>query len=107
MPLGLQSPFNVTGASAKSNGSNYDKVIVITESLTTTAGSVYTHTHYNGVINSDSIVLVSVQNGTNAQGDVSLGRVTNTNGQVVITITNRHASQAFNGTLIISIVVFN
>jgi hypothetical protein len=96
----------VTGSSGSST-LNQDAAIVTTESLSTAAGSTYTETFNSNAITPYSLVFVSVQNGTNSQGDVSLQRVTPGNSQVVITIVNRHASQAFNGSLIITILVFN
>lgn len=107
MPMqGPQDSQNVVGTAAKSQAFS-DMVIITTEALATAAGAMYTHTHFNGNIDGDSIVLPSIQNGSNSQGDPSLGTVTPGTGQVVITIVNRHATLPFNGTLIISLVAHN
>lgn len=72
---------------------------ITTEPLTTAAGATYTLTLNNSYMGPKSHVVASVANGTNAQGDPSLGTVAESEFGVVITVVNRHASQAFNGTL--------
>ncbi len=79
---------------------------ITSEALTTAAAAAYTLTLTNSAIAATDIVLVSVANGTNTQGIVVPGRVTPGNGSVVILIENQHASQALNGTLVISFVAF-
>jgi hypothetical protein len=96
----------VTGAAGAATV-NQDAGIITTESLSTGAGATYTETVACDAVTANSLVFVSVANGGNSQGDVSLGRVTPGNGVVTITIVNRHASQAFNGSLKISLLVFN
>lgn len=78
---------------------------VTSEALTTAAGAAYTLTLTNSRVAAGDIVLVSVANGTNTQGVVVVGLVAPAAGSVVITIRNEHASQALNGTLVISFVV--
>lgn len=80
--------------------------VVTSEALTTAAGAVYTLTLTNTVIAATDTVLASVQNGTNTQGWVHLERVTPGSGSVAITVRNIHASEALNGTIKISYVVF-
>lgn len=79
--------------------------VITSEALTTAAGAAYTLTLTNSRITATDIVLASVQNGTNTQGVVVMGLVTPGSSQVVITVRNEHASQAFNGTIKISFLV--
>lgn len=78
---------------------------ITSEALTTAAAAAYTLTLTNTVVLANSVVTVSVDNGTNTQGIPSLSTVTPTAGQVVIKIYNVHASQALNGTLKIRFLV--
>lgn len=80
--------------------------VVTTESLTTAAAAIYTLTLTDNRIAAGDIVMASVQNGTNSQGDPTVLRVTPGAGQVVITIKNTHATLALNGTLKIAFAVF-
>lgn len=100
------SAAQVTGAAGASTV-NQDAGIVTTESLTTAAAATYTETIGCNAVTAYSLVFVSIQNGSNSAGDPSLGTVTPGAGKVTITIVNRHASAAFNGTLKISFIVFN
>lgn len=79
--------------------------VVTTEALTTAAAAIYTLTLTDNRIKAADMVLVSVQNGTNSQGDPTVLRVTPAAGSVVITIKNTHATLALNGTLKIAFVV--
>jgi hypothetical protein len=100
------SAAQVTGASGAST-LNQDAGIITTESLTTAAGSTYTEVINCNAVTAYSLVFVSIQNGSNAAGDPSLQLVTPAAGKVTITVVNRHASAAFNGTLKFSVLVFN
>jgi hypothetical protein len=93
----------VAGAATLSKQSG----VVTSESLTTAAGAAYTLTLTNTLVAATSIVLASVQNGDNNQGDPAVGLITPGPGSVTIKIVNRHASQALNGTLKISFLVLN
>ena len=97
-----QTSATATGGAATANGSAGK---ITSEALTTAAAAAYTLTLTNSVIAAGDIVFASVANGTNTQGIVGVGRVTPGAGSVVITIRNLHASQAFNGTLVISYFV--
>lgn len=79
--------------------------IVTSEAVVTAAGATYTLTIGNSAIRPDSVVLPVVSNGTNTQGDPTIQTVTVSLGQVVINVVNRHATQALNGTLKISLLV--
>jgi hypothetical protein len=94
-------------ASATSGAATLNKSTgkITSESLTTAAGAAYTLTLTNSQIAAADIVLVSLANGTNTQGVVVQGLVTPAAGSVVITVRNEHASQAFNGTIVVSYMV--
>jgi hypothetical protein len=81
---------------------------VTSESLTTAQNAIYTLTLTNNKISADSVVLVSVANGSNTQGTPQLGIVTPSAGSVVIRVINKHAtSEAFNGTIKVNFTVIN
>lgn len=80
---------------------------ITSEALTTAAGADYTLTLTNSLIAATSVVMVSVDNGTNTTVGLAVNRVTPGAGTVVILIRNTHASGALNGTVVISFVVFN
>lgn len=75
---------------------------ITTEALTTAGLAAYTLTLTNTKIAAADMVFVSVANSTNTQGIVAVGLTTPGSGAVVITIRNLHATEAFNGTLVIS-----
>lgn len=75
---------------------------VTSESLTTAAAAEYTLTLTNSMVEASDIVLWSVGNGTNSGGTPGCGGATPAAGSVVFTVTNLHASSAFNGTIVVS-----
>jgi len=93
---------SATGGAATLN-KNAGKIT--SEALTTAAGVAYTLTLTNSEIAAADIVLASVKNGTNTQGIPRVGLVTPAAGSVTIQVYNDHASQALNGTIVISFVV--
>ena len=61
----------------------------------------------NSAVAAADIVMVSVANGTNTQGTPTVTRVQPAAGQIVVLISNLHASaQALNGTLVVSFAAF-
>ena len=94
-------------ASATSGAATLNKTAgaVTSESITTAAGSTYTLTLTNSAIAAADQVMVSLANGTNTGGTLSLVSVTPASTSVVIIVKNIGAS-AFNGTIVISYVVF-
>jgi hypothetical protein len=78
---------------------------VTSEALTTAAGAAYTLTLTNTLVATTSRVFASVDNGTNSQGDPAVGLITPGSGSIVIKVANRHATQAFNGTIKINFFV--
>jgi hypothetical protein len=77
---------------------------ITTESLTTAAAGEYTLTLTNSEIAASDIVLASVDPKTSA-GTPGIGGCKVTAGQVVITVTNLHASAAFDAAIQINFVV--
>jgi hypothetical protein len=107
MPLLTQTAQQVNAVAGKATVS-VDAGIVTTESLVTAAGATYTLTVGCDEADAGSIVLATIQNGTNNAGDPSLQFVDPANNNtIVFTVVNRHATNAFNGTLIISFTVWN
>ncbi|UOF78686.1 hypothetical protein [Caudoviricetes sp.] len=78
---------------------------VTTESLTTAAGAEATYTITNNKVKADSVVLVSIGNGTNTTLGAAVVSVTPAAGSFVVTITNVHAVSALDGTLEINFLV--
>lgn len=101
MPQSTVTAKAVSGA-AVAHG---EAALITSEALTTAAGATYTLTLGNEDIQPNSVVLAAIYNGTNTQGDPSLATVAVSLGKAVISIVNRHASQALNGTLQIAVLV--
>lgn len=78
---------------------------ITSEALTTAGLADYTLTLTNSDIAAADIVLVSVGSGTNTQGDIVCGAVKAAAGSVTIVVRNSHATQALNGTIVISFAV--
>lgn len=77
---------------------------ITTEALSTAAAAEYTLTLTNNKIGANDFVLVSVDKKSSA-GSPALGECTVTAGQVIITISNVHASAAFNAAIQINFMV--
>lgn len=92
---------------ATSGAATLNKVagVVTSEALTTAAGSNYTLTLTNSKATASSIVLASVDNGTNTTEGLAVNRVTPAAGSIVFIIRNTHASSALNGTIKVSYVL--
>jgi hypothetical protein len=92
---------------------NTDAAVITSASLSTAAGAQATFQFYSPAIQAppgggpQSLVFVSVSNGTNSAGSPDLYTVTVTNGLATVVVDNAHATNAFNGTLIFSVIVFN
>ena len=81
--------------------------VITTEALVTAAGSTYTFTLTNSLINANSVVLVTVGKGTATAGEPVVQFVTPAAGSAVILIRNNAAAAALNGTIKIGYLVFN
>lgn len=77
---------------------------ITTESLTTAAAAEYTLTITNAQVADDDLVFASVDANGSA-GTPGIGGCTAAAGSVVITITNLHASAAFDGALKVNFMV--
>lgn len=84
---------------------NHSGGVVTTEALTTAAGAEYSLALTNNVIKAGSIVLASVQSGTNTTVGLVVAEVTPAAGSCTIKVKNTHASSALNGTIKISFFV--
>ncbi|UOF78917.1 hypothetical protein [Caudoviricetes sp.] len=81
---------------------------ITSEALTTAQNDIYTLTLTNDKIKANSLVFVTVADGTNTQGTPMVGQVNPANGSVVIEVINKHATaEAFNGTVEVSFMVVN
>lgn len=101
------TPQQVTATAGGTAIISVDSGIVTTASLTTAAAANFTLTVQCGAVSASSIVLASVQNGTNTGGTPQISTVDPQNAVVTIIVENTDASAAFNGTIIISFIVFN
>lgn len=102
--LGARASAEATDGAATVNA---QRGYVTSEELTTAAGAAYTLTLTNSRIAAASQVVATVEDGTNTQGIPVVGTVKVTAaGTAVIKVYNLHASQALNGTIIISFTVF-
>jgi hypothetical protein len=103
----LWIPAYATGTASGNTGTiNTRGGKLTTASLTTAAGSSQTVTINSTAIAAADLVLVSLANGTNTQGTVTQGLVTTASGSVSVEIRNTHASAAFNGTVVVTFMVF-
>lgn len=102
--LGARASAEATAGAATVNA---QRGYVTSEALTTAAGAAYTLTLTNSRIAAASHVVATVEDGTNTQGIPVVGTVKVTAaGTAVIKVYNLHASQALNGTILISFTVF-
>lgn len=100
--LGISKSGTATGSSGAAT-LNATAGTITTESLTTAAGAVFTHTLTNSYIAAADIVLVTVS--TTGTGNPVVCEITPAAGSVVITVQNIHASAALNAALVIKFVV--
>lgn len=85
--------------------SNHQAVIVTTDSLTTAAGSSRAITITDSQITASSGIQVSWIGGTNTGGTPIIKAVPGS-GSVTVTLYNNHASAAFNGTFVVSVLAY-
>lgn len=79
--------------------------VITTESLNTAALATYTLTITNSYALATDIMDVVIQGGTNSAGTPLLLSATPANGSIVIKVYNAHATNAFNGTLVLGFTV--
>lgn len=102
---GLSADNDTVTAVAGAAEKDAQLVVVTSESLTTAAAADYTLTLTNARIKAGSVVLASIQNGSNSAGTPVLRTVTPADGSVVIKVYNAHAANAFDGTIKVSVAV--
>lgn len=78
--------------------------VITTESLTTAAGASQAITLTNNYIASTDMLFVHQNGGTSTAGTLEIKSVPGS-GTATITLTNRHAANAFNGTFILAFLV--
>jgi hypothetical protein len=78
---------------------------VTSEALTTAAASNYTLTITNSEVSASNMALASVAYGTTTQGTPVVSRVTCGSGTITVVVKNDHATDAFNGTIVVSFAV--
>lgn len=78
---------------------------VTSEALTTATAADYTLTITNKMVRATDMVLASVAYGTTSQGTPVVTRAKCSNGSIQIIVKNDHASNALNGTIIVSFVI--
>lgn len=81
------------------------RVQATSEALTTAAAATYTLTLTNSLIKADSLVLAAVKYGTATAGVPVITRITPAAGSVAIVVQNNHASAAFDGTIVIDVMI--
>jgi hypothetical protein len=104
---------NITASAGGVATFNTDAAIITSASLATAPAATATFQFYSPAIQAppgggpQSLVFVSVSNGTNSAGSPDLYTITVTNGLATVVVANAAASGNFNGTLIFSVIVFN
>jgi fructoselysine-6-P-deglycase FrlB-like protein len=97
--------FNVKGGTGTCSSNavtiNAPAGAITTESLTTAAGSAQAITLTNSYVTTGDLIFVTRNGGTSTTGTLELN-ATAGSGTATITLTNRHASAAFNGTFILA-----
>lgn len=101
---GLILPNNTVTLVANAGTVNKTQAVVTTESLTTAAGASQALVVTNNKVSVGDILLVTINGGTNTAGAVEIKAVATAN-TATITLTNRHATVAFNGTFVLALVV--
>jgi hypothetical protein len=88
-------------AAATAGAATLNKTLgtITSEALTTAGLAAYTLTLTDSCITASSIIVWSIDNGTNTQGTLGQGIVTPGSGSAVFKINNLHATQALNGTI--------
>jgi hypothetical protein len=85
-----------------------DAGIVTSETtITTGAGANYTLTVGCQQCTPNSLVMASATNGTNTGGAPGIASVTPGDGKVTILVNNTDGANAFNGSVVVSFIVFN
>lgn len=99
--LGLLAADGTLTATASSGAATLSQAqgTITSEALTTAGLAAYTLTLTNTLVTTSSIIVWSIDNGTNTQGTIGMGIVTPGTGSAVFKVNNLHATQALNGTI--------
>jgi hypothetical protein len=102
----------ISAGTADAVAMNGDAAIITTKALTTVALTSYTFTIGCPLLRPTSIPVVELANGSNTQGVPITATVTPTATQIgpgtlAVVIFNAHATQALNGTLVLSVLLIN
>lgn len=101
---GTASCTGSSGTSTATLNNRFGKLT--TASLTTAAAASHVITVTNSAVKAADLAFASVTLGTATTGEPVVGNVTCGAGTLVITLTNRAAAAAVNGTLVVSYAVF-
>jgi len=105
---GLETAIGAVTAVAAAATLNAVAGIITSEALTTAQNAIYALTLTNSKIDANSLVFVTVEDGTNTQGTPMVGQVKPGAGTCTIEVINKHASaEALNGTIKIRFMVVN
>lgn len=106
-PGGIRLDTGTKTAAATAGAATLNKMSgkVTSEALTTAAGATYTLTLTNSAVAAADIVVASLANGTNSAGSPGVARVTPGAGSVTFVVRNGDATNALNGTVVVSFVV--
>jgi hypothetical protein len=94
-----------TAASGAATVATCGMAVVTSEALATAAGADYTLAVTWPDAAAGDVAIASVASGTNTQGDLLLGATTVAAGSVTQIVRNGHASQALNGTIVVSLLL--
>lgn len=109
-PAVLSSLKGDNGSATANSGNSYAVAInkmvgvITTDGLTTAAGAARTITVTDSQVDAADMILISRNGGTSAGGTPVLKAVPGA-GSFVITIDNKHASAAFDGTFVLAFLV--
>jgi hypothetical protein len=106
MPNMMPEISYVTANASNVASFNTDSAVITTQSLNTAATTAVVFTIGCSAVDPTSLVLGSIGNGTNTTGVPGINAITPGNGVITVQLFNDGAA-AFNGTLRISLIVFN
>lgn len=108
MDLGAVRMTTTTGTAASGAVTASGELVQITsEALSTAAAATYTLTITNTRVAATSTCLATVKLGGSTAGTPAITSVTPAAGSVVVIVKNTHASDAFNGSIIVDVLVLN
>lgn len=97
-----------TGTATAASGAatcQHSECVVTSESITTAAAATYTLVLTSKLAYAASLALASVWLGSSTTGTPQVVSVTPAAGTITVIVKNIHASAAFNGTIVIGVVI--